>query len=447
MKTKICIFTVLLIMLVSCTNLMVKNVTALKQSKPRNHLISYFLPKREVEIKFKIEYQVTKPSSFIKDSAALSFRIKSATGKDMVREKSHKITLKEVELNPVSIADPVKLYSVNYWKSPFSKLEGNISISENGLIQTGASSTESKAYKIFQTGLESIAGIITNFVGLAKGQAPGDTTGNSDTIKKAKEILKKLEDIQNAKASIIAMSMDMDIKLFEAKFAFLKEQEELLVQQLTGEISKEEYIVCKTWDPKSEDISNGEIKKMFDIEVFLGKDGSTKLNIPILLVATVDKNIYDLINKSQSSAYDEFVKRRNRKIGFYYNIPVPVTIKIYKDKISDFTQLNFVVNSNKQASITLQMPQFGTVDFLPARLSKSEVKFYSDLGSIKEYSFTKDFTINPDEAKNITSSIDTVFSTVKYLKSLKESAIKEEQVVSNDSGLYDIKISLTPHDE
>jgi Domain of unknown function (DUF4831) len=451
MKTKIRIFVVLFIVLASCTNIIVRHVSAVKEINPKNHLLTYYLPKRQIEIKFTLEHQVIDPSPFLEESTVLNPIIESVTGKKMIKKRLQKLVLKEIEINPISVPDPAKLYSVDYRRSPFSKLDGNISISENGLIQTGTSSTESKAYQIIQTGVETIAGIVSNIVGLKKGPSPKDTTISSkdtETVKKAKDLLKKLEDVQSIKSSLIASTMNMDSKLFEAKLSIINELEDGLIQQLTGEISKEEYVVYKSWVPKTEDIVGGEIKITYDIGMTLGENSKVKLNIPVIMIATVDKNISNEISAPNTKEYDEFVNTQNKKIGFYYNIPIPIEIKVYKDKVSDFTQLNFTVNSNKQSSIILQMPQLGTVDFLPARLTKSEVKFYSDLGSIKEYSFTKDVAINPAEAKNISSSIDTVFSTIKYLKNLnKPAAIDEKTTESDESKLYNVNITITPENK
>jgi len=428
MKTKFKIVVSLIIM-TSCTNIIVKQVSTLKQPETPKHLISYFLPKRVFEIKFTVEHQVIEPSAFSKDSLALDSIILSATGKKMVKQKTHKLVLKQVELIPVTLADPDKLYSVDYRKAPFSKLEGNISISEYGFINSGSVSTESKAYQVIQTGLESIAGIVANIAGLAKSYTPfelKDKIKQSELTKKATFLLDKLDQIQTAKA--------------EMKLSILKEQEEALVQQLTGEISKKEYLITRTWDPKLKEISTGKFKKSYDIEMSLGGTNKLKPNIHIILVASLNKDLFNLIPQPLIPVDNS----KDKKIGFYYNIPVPMTIKVYKEEISDFTLLNFIVNSNKQSSITLQMPQFGPVHFLPARLTKSDVKFYSDLGSIKEYSFTKDISINPEEGKNVASSIDTVFSTINYFRSLKESVIEEKEVKSDESGLYNVNITITP---
>jgi hypothetical protein len=450
MKTRFKFFVGLIIVLTSCTNIIVKHVSSLKQPESSKHLVSYFLPKRVIEMKFTVEHQATEPSVFLKDSIALGAIIKSATGKEMVKKKTQKLVLKQVELNPISLADPEKLYSVDYRKFVFSKLEGNVSISEDGLIQTGTSSTESKTYQIIQTGLESIAGIVSNFIGIKKGLTITEldaVKGDSELKRAAIDLITKLKNVQLAKATLIASTIDMDSKLFETRLSILKEQEDALVQQLTGETSTKEYLFCKIWDPKPEEMNNNEIQKVFNMEFTLGKGGDTKLNIPVILVATVDSNLYNLIPKPQKSFNANSAESLKNKIGFYYNIPVLMTLKVYKEKISDFTCLNFIVNSKKQSSISLQMPQFGTVGFLPARLTKSDVKFYTDLGSIKEYSFTKDVTINPDEAKNISSSIDTVLSTINYLKSLKESVIEEKVVKTDESELYNVNITITPKEK
>lgn len=448
MKTIKILFVFMLFIIASCTNIIVKNVKNYDGISFNKHLLNYYLPKRQIEVMITLEHQVTNPSMFIKNSTILNPLIERVTGKQMTKKREQKFVVKSVELRPISVPDAKKLYSIDYRKCFLSKLEGNVSITENGLIQNGTVSQESKAYQVIQTGVESIAGIISSIVGLKKGIANSDTIirkNDSTEIKKAKELIKKLIEIQESKAALIVNPMNIESKLFELKLAILKEQEEEIIQQLTGEVSKKEYILSRIWEPKSTDISNGEVNYTIDININNKEDvnKSKEKKISIILNATVDANLF---NQLKSDLYqkkvEKYVGDNEKKIGFYYNIPVPTIIKVYKNSITDINQLNFVVNSNKESSITLQIPQFGLVGFLPARLKKSDVKFYSDLGSIKEFSFIKDVSLMPEEVKNIASSLDTVFSTISYFKSLEKSEI--ESVTTDSESLYNINISVSP---
>ncbi|RPH33441.1 MAG: DUF4831 family protein [Bacteroidales bacterium] len=449
MKTIKILFVFMLFIIASCTNIIVKNVKNYDGISFNKHLLNYYLPKRQIEVMITLEHQVTNPSMFIKDSTILNPLIEEATGKRMAKKREQKFVVKSVELKPISVPDPEKLYSIDYRKCFLSKLEGNVSITENGLIQNGTVSQESKAYQVIQTGVESIAGIISSFVGFKKGSEKLNiiSTVDKPEVIKAKELIDKIFDIQKSKAALIVNPMNIDPKLFEMKLAILKEQEDEIIQQLTGEVSKKEYILSRIWEPKSRDISNGEINYTIDININ-NKDSnkSKEKKISIILNATVDANLF---NQLKSDLYqkkvEKYVGDNEKKIGFYYNIPIPTIIRVYKNSITDINQLNFVVNSNKESSITLQIPQFGLVGFLPARLKKSDVKFYSDLGSIKEFSFIKDVSLMPEEVKNIASSLDTVFSTISYLKNLEKSEI--ETVTTDGESLYNINISISPAEE
>lgn len=446
MKTKIATIFLLFIMLVSCTNIMVRNVTNSAQSQSGKHLVSYFLPKKVVEVKFIMESQVIEPTRFSKASAEVKESIKSATGKEVISESIHKLVLKQVELTPITLPDPKKYYSVDYRNSGLSKLVGTISISEDGLIQSGSSSVESKAYSIIQTGLESIAGIASSFIGIKKGLTDAQLKAiksDSDLDKLAIDLLDKLKSIQDAKGTLISSTMNMDPKLFETRLSILKEQEDAVVQQLTGEITSKEYLISKTWDPIIDDLADGEFIKEYTIELAFGKEQNAKASIKILLAASIDKDLLAIMQNNVEGKLVGYISANNKKTGFYYNKPIPVRLKLYKGQISDQTQLSFIVNLTKQSSITIQIPQIGTTAYLPARLNKSDVKFYSDLGSIKEYSFTKDIGISPDEIKSIKSSADTIVSTIKYFRSLKESVIEEKEAKEVKSGTGEVTIAIT----
>lgn len=402
----------------------------------------YYLPKTVLKLRVPIVKNNYAQSKFIKDKCLESF-LKTNFGWEYLKKPTDIFTLgKKIIISTEHVPDPEKRYAIAYKNSKTISQTLNLSLSKEGLIQSGEFAQESKVYEVSKKSLEILGSVIGAVGGLGVSNIDNDNSFSCIKSERAKVLIKKVIELQKAKYNRLNEYPVGANTAATGKFIFEQIDKELAIvkKELLGSIEKKVHYVTIEIEPKVKFTS----KNLFVLNPNLGVVKDSKTNLFTSLPDQISKQgkpikqgkpngkllklvVLDDISPQNSSVLSTQATEKEGVISseafLFYNVPAIYKLQLqYDNKVLS----SYGSDKDKNGSNTYSVffPQLGKVTYLPKDFKESNVVYYEDIGGLKSVKLTKEASVNAERLEGLYSSIDSIRKTFKSIK--ENNAPKEE---------------------
>lgn len=395
----------------------------------------YYLPKTILKLRVPVVKNNYKKSDFINDDNLKEF-LKTNFGWDFVKKPKADFTLgTKIVLSTEYAPDINKRYAIAYKNSKTISQTLNLSLSKEGLIQSGEFAQESKVYEITKKSLELVGSVIGATGGLGVEGIDSDTLFSNIKSTRAKILIKKIIELQSAKYNRLNEYPNGANNATMAKFIIERIDNELetLKKELLGIIEKKVHNITIEIDPKvkftSKDLfvlnpQSGIVKDSKNLFANLSNEISKQVSSSGKLLKLVV--LSDLTPQDLSVLNTEATEKEgkiNSEAFLFYNVPAKYKLQLQYDGkvLSSFNSDKYKDGNN---SYSVFFPQLGKVTYLPKDFKEANVVYYEDIGGLKSAMLAKEASINAERLEGLYSSLDSIRKTFKVIK--ENNAPKEE---------------------
>jgi hypothetical protein len=412
---------------------------------PENYRVFgyYSLPKTALKIQIPIT-RLSFVSGIVKssDSACVNKVLRNEFGWEPVEAPKETFVIdQKILLQPVTLPDPNKTFAIAYAKSKALAKTINVSLSRDGLIQSGEFAQESKVFEIIRKGAELTGSAIGSIASLGKKGVEATTSCDNDSIKDQRvvHLIKNAKMLADARHGIVVDPSGINnTDILKAHLAAIDKQLKLVKDQLTGALSKKVYNITLYVEPQN-DFQEIVLLKLNPAKGVVS-DGSDKWSSLSPEISTTERENFKVLKlkarklaaigqatfgKQVNNAGDNPNTQLNTEAFLYYNLPAKyeLTMLYGNEQIPTFAS-----GDQKEGSGDYQVyfPQLGELAYLPVDFKESSITYYEDTGSLKSAKFVKAATVDAEKVQAAYEALDSIRTA---LNALKESQTAQEAEV------------------
>ncbi|WP_298754885.1 DUF4831 family protein [uncultured Psychroserpens sp.] len=398
----------------------------------------YSLPKTKLKIRIPIVKNSFEPSPILKaisdkdqrasDSICIEKFLKINFGWQYVKKPEAKFTLgKKVVLSSIHLPDPNKKYALAYKNSKAISQTLNLSISKDGLIQSGEFAQESKVYEISKKSIEIVSSIIGSASGLGTKDLSNDNDYSCITNERVKILIDKAIELQKAKYVLLQQYPNAvnNVDIVKFNFEQLDSQLKAIKNELLGKVAKKTHHITIYIDPQndftSKDLfklspSSGVITPRNSLFSNLSSDVSKNSgsNEKILKLVVQGKIVPDAssVLSTEATLTESSI---NSDAFLYYNIPAKYTLQLQYDN-KPLSSFKSEKDKEGNDDYTIFFPQLGQVAYLPKDFKEANIVYYEDTGGIKSAKLSKEATVDANKIEGYYTALDSIRKTLKAIK-------------------------------
>jgi hypothetical protein len=404
----------------------------------------YSLPKTELKILLPISKD-TLVKGMIKDTlSCIGKYVYNNFGWLPEKEPDEKYAIdQKILLLPITLPDPDKRYAMLYNKSKALSQTMNITISRDGLIQSGEFAQESRAFEITKKAIELGGTLIGAAAGL--GSSPVEVKKCDLAAiqnKRAVQLIKDVEALIKARYTLISTSpINVNTTdIIKMQIGEIDDQLKSIKAILLGQIKKKIYNVPIYLDfkeeklaiplvrinPKAGVITNGK-DKWKDLSMAT-KDSTSEKKLVLNLRKLLSPDVLSLpvsTATTPATGGSPETSGNQTQAFLYYNVPAKYELTLtYNGK----PIVSYSSKEQKEGSDDYQLyiPQFGRIAFLPADdFKEASVTYYEDLGALKSSKFTKEARADAEKTESLYKAIDSLRTTIKAIKAKNQEEEEE----------------------
>ena len=424
---------------------------SLDKIKDYNVINYYSLPKTELGIRIAVTQKIVNPGLLHKldNKDVDQFFYKNYGWKKRTVDKTGSYQLEEkIIFRPITLSDPNKSFAIAYKKSKGIGQNFNITISKDGLIQSGEFAQESKVFEITKKSLELVGTFLGSALQLNPTSSPEDNTlkdilpENTSISERIKCLEKEIKELSNIRQTLLSTPVINVNTTVPIKF-HLKEIDKRLTaihSELCGPIDKKLHYFNFFIDPKK-DFKEQLLLKISPTKIQYYDETCSWHLYPELISNTTNKPSTEKelkivarrldTPKGIRTATTAITQNENGQLQLntnaflYYNIPTKYELQLhYGGKLVPA----FTSKDQKKGTDYYQIyfPQLGEVAFLPKDFSEANITYYEDTGALKNTTYKKEAEIDGTKVEQLYAAIDSVRKAVKIATSPKDTSEEEE---------------------
>ncbi len=445
MKQKMRVVCAMIVLMLSCrTGLRVQDSTVAATEEYQN-FISYYLPKTELKIRIPIEKTELKKGLIDKlqdpEKTEITAVLFQRYGWELLKTDEDTYSLGEkIHFIPMTVPDPKKHFTIAYKKARSLGQTSGLTFNKDGIISSGEFSQEDKTYEYVTKGVELLASSAGKLFGLGKSVIdPAVITGTSIEAKRIETLMKELDDLADAKSSLIKSPTAGVATTDPTKYRLelIDKRISRIKQEIFGHYKKTIINISLIYEPGAI-IGNIPLlqidpKNGFVIPGLNDNDPITStLNgwVANSQVTAAYKVLTLFVEKSYEPAIpkNNFVNSKNFGQHFLvYNIPAKYNVQLRFDG----KPLKSFANPDDEKGSDLfeiYFPQKGSMAALPYDFKDMKIVFYEDIGAIKEIKYNKAVAL---DATGVAMGVAALDSIISLRTKIKES--KKEDPVEDDT--------------
>ena len=404
----------------------------------------YSLPKTELKIQIPVVESVLQ-EGILRDTVSCLGKYvfhKFGWQPEKTPDEKYKVGDKII-FTPLTLPDPNKRYGILYNKAKALSQSMNITISKDGLIQSGEFAQESRAFEITKKAIELGGTLIGAIGGLGSGigqYTPPCTIADLGN-KRAVELVRDVEQLLTARYTLISQPpVNMNnTDMIKFQIAEIDNQLKKIKATLVGEVKDRIFNVTIIIDPKTEPTKEIVILKINPAKGIISNgddqwksistaqtDSTQKETLNLSFRKLVAATIINAPPKTQQNSSDNSSTEKTVTNAFlYYNVPekYELTLSYQKKPLPSFT-----AKDQKEGADDYQVyfPQLGKVAFLPADdFKEASVTYYEDIGAIKSAKLAKGAQADAEKVESFYKSVDSLRTTINAIRDSKE--VKNEE--------------------
>lgn len=397
------------------------------------HLYGYYsLPKTALKIVVPVTKNVftTGLLADVKDPCYKLY-VENHFGWEIAKAPDSFSIEEKIIVQPLTLPDPQKSFALVYRKAKTISQTINISISKDGLIQSGEFAQESKVYEIAKKSVElgaSILGSVATGTLGAKGTPSNDLCSANPSTMRVAQLVADAGQLYKAKYTLLVTPVNSVNTPEVVKYHLQKIEAQLktIKEELLGKVTKTTTNYIVYFEPIKDKTNNG-FKETVLLKYNPKKgvlDSKTKPSEDDITLSIRLRPLFQPKTIGNSAA-----PTTNASNAFlYYNLPAKFggTLFLSKERIASFSDKS---QEEGVDDFEVYFPQLGSLAYLPNDFKETNVVYFEDTGGLKSAKFVKNATLDAAKLEELYKAADSLRTSIKSLKAKPEEEEKEEEKV------------------